>query len=67
MKRFWLLLLVLSIALTPVSSFSLAESEAQFEVAFDFVDYQQFSMFLNNGTYRCGTDFSAGEYYITVF
>ncbi len=33
-------------------------------ISFRFIDYKQFSQWLTDGVYRCGTDFSAGDYYI---
>ena len=34
------------------------------EISFNFLDHKIFSYYLNNGTFRCGSDFEAGEYYI---
>ncbi len=34
------------------------------EISYGFFDYQMFDEYLNDGVYRCGTDFEPGEYYI---
>ena len=34
------------------------------ELSYGFVDHKQFSKYWTNGTYRCGADFPAGDYYI---
>lgn len=34
------------------------------EISYGFLDYTKFSSYLTHGTYRCGTDFEPGDYYI---
>lgn len=33
-------------------------------LSFKFIDHTKFKQYWTNGTYRCGTDFPAGDYYI---
>ena len=34
------------------------------EISYGFLDYKMFNNYLNNGTYKCGSDFEPGDYYI---
>lgn len=34
------------------------------EISYGFLDYQMFDKYWTNGTFRCGTDFNEGDYYI---
>lgn len=34
------------------------------EISYNFIDHKMFENYLTSGVYRCGTDFSEGEYFI---